>query len=120
MKLALVFLTVFVVGPVCFRWLTRAVPTRPRQRALMFFCLMMASGGLLLRYASGVWGQDMVATLLGVVMIWFAWIGVLAYGAQALRVADPSRRMRRWTGVLGAVGTTIPWFGLASARWVTG
>lgn len=120
MRLALVFLAVFLVGPLCFRWLTRHAPSRQSQRALIFFCAMMAGGGLLLRYGSGAWGQDVVSTILGVVMVWFAWIGVLAYGAQALRAADPSARMRRWTGVLGAIGTTVPWFGLASARWVAG
>lgn len=120
MKLALVFLTVFVVGPLSFRWLTRHAPSRRTQRALVFFCLMMATGGMLLRYGSGAWGDDLITTILAVVMIWFAWIGVLAYGAQALRLMDTGSRMRRWTDVLGAIGTTVPWFGLASARWVAG
>ena len=121
MTLALIFLTVFITGPLIFRWLTRAAPSRAGQRRLLAFTALMAAGGLLLRYApNGGWGRDLAQTIPGILMIWCAWIGVLAYGAQALRRADPGPAMRRWTGVIGAVGTTVPWFGLASASWVAG
>jgi hypothetical protein len=29
---------------------------------------------------------------------------------------DTGLGMHRWSGVMGAVGTTVPWFGLASAN----
>jgi hypothetical protein len=41
---------------------------------------------------------------------------VIALVVQALRRADPRPAMRRWSGVLGAVGTTVPWFGLVLAN----
>ena len=121
MRLALVFLAVFIVGPLVFRLLTRRPPSRQGQLALICFTVLMGAGGLLIRFELGAdWGQRPLPTLWGILMSWFGWIGVLAFGAQALRQADPRPAMRRWTGMLGAVGTTIPWFGLASARWMAG
>lgn len=121
MRLALVFLAVFVIGPLIFRLLTRRTPSRRGQLALILFTILMAAGGLLIRVEMGAdWGKDPLTTLWGILMSWCGWIGILAFGAQALRQADPRPAMHRWTGLLGAVGTTIPWFGLASARWMAG
>lgn len=121
MTLALLFVVFFVGGPLAFRALTPRKPRPGSQRRLMIGTLVCAGTGLLLRYGfAGQWGQDIGLTVVSIALIWFAWIGVLAFGAQALRQADGGLRMRRWTGVLGAAGTTMPWFGLASANLVQG
>ena len=117
MTLTVIFLIFFVAGPFAFRLLTRADP--PSVAALRRLVAMAAGCGLAafaLRYglAAG-WGVDLRVTLLGIALIWGAWIGVLAFGAQALRRAHPGLTMRRWTGIIGAVGTTVPWFGLVAA-----
>ena len=116
--LVAVFLLFFIGGPLIFRAVTLAKPSRLGLRALGLITAGCAVGGLGIRYGFEQWGQDVPLTLAGILLIWMAWIGVLAFGAQALRQADKGMRMRRWTGVIGALGTTMPWFGLASANLV--
>jgi hypothetical protein len=80
------------------------------------FTAICATTGLTLRYGfADLWGRNPLVTGGGIAFIWGGWIGLLAYGAQALRRMDNGQRMRRWTAVMGAAGTTVPWFGLASA-----
>lgn len=119
MILTALFLLFFVGGPLIFRSVTRVKPSRQGLRRLGFATAFLAAGGIGLRYGFPQrWGQDVWFTGAGILLIWFAWIGVLAFGAQTLRRNDGGLRMRRWTGVIGALGTTMPWFGLASANLV--
>lgn len=121
MSLAILFVIVFVGGPLAFRALTQGGPSPAAFRRLAIFTAVCAATGLTLRYGfASLWGQNLLVTGAGVVFIWGGWIGVLAYGAQALRRMDHGRRMRRWTAVAGALGTTVPWFGLASASLLAG
>ncbi len=121
MILAALFVVFFVGGPLAFRSLTQGGTTPARQRALAIGTALVACSGLVMRYGfADLWGRNAVFTVISIALIWFAWIGVLAYGARALRQVDGGLRMRRWTGVIGAAGTTMPWFGLASANLVQG
>jgi hypothetical protein len=116
MSYVVLFLIVFVGGPFAFRALTRGGPSPAAFRRLAIFTALCAATGLTLRYGfAGIWGRNLLVTGAGVTFIWGGWIGVLAYGAQALRRMDNGVRMRRWTALIGALGTTVPWFGLASA-----
>jgi hypothetical protein len=121
MTLLVLFLIVFVGGPLAFRALTRGGPSPVAFRRLSVFTALCAATGLTLRYGfSDLWGQNLLITGAGITFIWGGWIGVLAYGAQGLRRIDHGVRMRRWTAVAGAAGTTVPWFGLASASLLAG
>lgn len=116
MSYVVVFLIIFVGGPLSFRALTRSGPSPKAFRRLALFTAICAAAGLTLRYGfAGLWGHNLVITGTGIAFIWGGWIGVLAYGAQALRLMGVGGRMQRWTAVMGAMGTTVPWFGLASA-----
>ena len=119
MTIAVIFLIIFIVGPFTFQRLTVATPSREALRFLGGFVFATALGGLLLRFAlDSVWGRGVTATAASLTLLWFAWIGVLALGAQALRRSEPSLRMHKWTGMIGSVGTTVPWFGLALATYL--
>ncbi|MEQ6249331.1 hypothetical protein ABMC89_10615 [Sulfitobacter sp. HNIBRBA3233] len=120
MSYIIVFVLVFIGGPLAFRALTAAGPSPRAFRRLALFTAICAATGLVLRYAfAPVWGVNILVTGAAMVFIWGGWVGVLAYGAQALRRADRSVPMRRWTAVMGSLGTTVPWFGLASASLMT-
>jgi hypothetical protein len=117
MTYAALFVIVFLGGPLAFRALTQGGPSPVAFRRLALFTAFCAATGLTLRFGfAGLWGRNLLVTGSGLAFIWGGWIGVLAYGAQALRRMDGGLRMRRWTAVLGAMGTTVPWFGLASAN----
>jgi hypothetical protein len=121
MSFAVLFVIIFVGGPLVFRALTRHGPSLVAFRRLAMFTALCAATGLTLRYGfAHLWGSNLLVTGGGVAFIWGGWIGVLAYGAQALRRTDGGLGMRRWTAVMGAAGTTVPWFGLASASLMIG
>lgn len=121
MSYFVLFLIVFIGGPLAIRGLTRSEPSPAAFRRLAILTALCAAMGLTLRYGfADLWGQNLLITGAGIAFIWGGWIGVLAYGAQALRRMDHGLRMRRWTAVAGAAGTTMPWFGLASASLMVG
>lgn len=117
MTLVLVFLIVFLIGPFLFKALIAVPPSLRAIRALgavVLAAFLTAIGlryGLLRFWSDSLWLLGAVALAL-----WSAWIAVIALVVQALRRADPRPAMRRWSGVLGAVGTTVPWFGLVLAN----
>ena len=117
MTLVLVFLIVFLIGPFLFKALIAVPPSLRAIRALAAMVLVTFLIALALRYGLLRYWSDS-AWLLGVIALalWAAWIGAIALVVQALRRADPRPAMRRWSGVLGAVGTTVPWFGLVLAN----
>ncbi|NNE50878.1 MAG: hypothetical protein HKN30_00570 [Sulfitobacter sp.] len=111
MTLAFVFGLIFLAGPLLFLLLSRARVAPPVLicGALGFFLL-----GLGLQH----WGKAEIWPLTVLGLFWLAWIGTLAFAAVRLQAAQPAAR--RWTRVVGAVGTTVPWFGLATAAWMAG
>ena len=119
MKLWLLFIAVFIGGPLTFRWLTRSPPSPRTARGLALLALISASIAMILRYGfAGRWGDDLAITVAGLFFIWLGWISVIAFAVQAIRHANPGTKMRRATGILGAVATTLPWFGLALALYL--
>ncbi|UOA28591.1 hypothetical protein [Pseudosulfitobacter sp. DSM 107133] len=111
------FAVVFGLGPWVFLRLMRLTPSTGVLARLALAMVICATASLWLRFLAPVpWGVNIWATWLGIGLIWAAWIAVLALVALALRQVDSGRAMRRWTGIMGAIGTTVPWFGLASAR----
>ncbi|MEP1522269.1 hypothetical protein [Ascidiaceihabitans sp.] len=120
-SLVVIFLMVFVAGPLIFFRLVRPAPSLAQFRLLAGISFSTLLVSLALRFGFlGRWGSDPSLTWITVGLIWIAWVGILALGVQRLRMADPSVRMRNWTAVLGAFGTAVPWFGLASAHFMTG
>lgn len=117
--LVIIFAIVFVGGPLAYLWLLRPRPSKKQFVGLG--CIVAGSTGMsfILRYLSGYWGQDVWVTLASIGLIWIAWVAILAFVAQTFRQQNPRPAMRRWTTVIGALATTIPWFGLASARMMT-
>lgn len=116
MTLVLLFLLVFVVGPLIFRAMTKRQPTRGQLLFLSIFAVVTAAAALAIRYGlTRPLDAEMLMAGVSLVLIWLAWIGVLAFATQVLRRAYSGQAIRRWTAVLGTIGTTIPWFGLAWA-----
>lgn len=119
MALAIIFGIVFVLGPALFHGLIRPRPSVRQFRALIAIMLGCVALSFVLRFVPAPWGASAAQIALSMVLIWVAWIAILALLVQRLRGLDPRPPMHRWSAIFGAIGTTIPWFGLASARMMT-
>lgn len=116
MILYVTFALLFVVGPLVFRQMLRMGLER-KTLGLIAVVLMVAA--IFTRPMIGESDEGLLQ-FAPLMLIWGAWIVVLVMGVMALRRAIPGRQAMRWTAVAGAAGTTVPWFGLASARWLAG
>jgi hypothetical protein len=118
-SLIIMFGMIFVGGPLAYLRLLRPRPSKKQFVGLG--CIVAGSTAIsfILRYLSGAWGHDVWVTLAGITLIWIAWIAILVFVAQTFRKEYSSPAIHRWTTVVGALATTIPWFGLASARMMT-
>ena len=117
----ILFVMLFVAGPLTYLRLTRRAPAAQRLAFLATLAGVAILAGLSLRYGGGgLWGNHAGLTLTALCLLWLAWIAVLALGAQSLARFDATARTRRWTRVVGSAGTTVPWFGLAFASWING
>lgn len=106
------FTMAFVIGPALFLVLVHF----DRQRwplALVASVLVVAS--FLARHEAGLTPAPL-PVFLSVLFIWLAWIVLLVLVTHAIRTACPTRNAQRWTRAIGAMGTTIPWFGFTAAR----
>lgn len=118
--LAVIFLAVFVIGPFAFFRLIRPRPDAAQLRNLAGLTLVCVALSVALRLGLlGRAGDGRIIAWTSIGLIWMAWIGILALGAQRIRLAYPDKRTRKWTAIFGGLGTTLPWFGLASARMMT-
>ena len=118
--LVLTYAVVFVVGPLLFFTLIQRAPSLRQFRALAAIAAACLALALAMRFSLAAWGREPVQTLIGMALMWAAWIAILSLLVQRLRAYDPGPAMRRWSAILGAICTTVPWFGLASAQFVTG
>ena len=114
--LGIIYAIVFIAGPYAFLRLLRRPPTKRQFVGLACLTTGAAAMSFALRYLSGGWGVNAIGTIVGIALIWLAWISVLAFVSQVVRSRDKRPAIRRWTAVVGAIATTIPWFGLAFAR----
>lgn len=111
------FALFFVGGPVLFGQLTRAQATPAVLRRLAVLTLAMGGLGVLAgTVLPALTGPQTWAALGTILLLWLGWVSLLALITQVLRSRNHSGRMRRWSGVMGAICTTVPWFGLAAAN----
>lgn len=115
----ILFTIAFVLGPALFLQLTR---TDGYLWPLALVALIMVGlsfvsrqdASLILPAQAGP--IQLGPLLLSVFLIWAAWILVLVLMARAVCKRHPGPVARRWARSMGAVGTTVPWFGFATAN----
>ncbi|CUH79342.1 hypothetical protein [Tropicibacter naphthalenivorans] len=104
------FAITFVAGPLVCALVLR-LPARVPLLAGLAASVVVAMGAAVRLQTSDV--------TMSLAAMWLAWVLAVAMVAQALR-----RRVygqtRRWVTVLALLATTLPWFGLATARMMTG
>ena len=114
----ILFAMAFVLGPALFLALLRLeVP----PGALMVVASFLVVLSFVLRSEARLTLEfDPVVVLSSVVLIWLAWVSLMVLVAQALFAAVASRPARRAVRAICAMGTTVPWFGFATARMMEG
>ena len=107
----LAFLASFVAGPALCALLLR-LPAKVWMLALLAAGVGVAGLTALRLQAAG---QAMPSLAL----LWFAWVLAVAMVAMALRGRMPTPRARRWLTIIALLATTLPWFGLSTAQWMS-
>lgn len=120
MTLIISFCVVFVVGPLLFWWMAWKPPSRHRIAALMAVAVLLMSAA----FGIGAWvvpaaGASPLPGLAAIFASWLAWVVMLGYCALALQFRLRSRTSRKIILVIGAMATTLPWFGLYVAETMT-
>ncbi|WP_415401140.1 hypothetical protein [Tateyamaria sp. SN3-11] len=112
--LLILFTMAFVIGPALYLALA-AFDGRLWPLALIASVMVVLS--LALRNeASLTLAADPGPVFVSLLLIWLAWILVLVMVHRAACRTLTSRASRRWSRALGAMGTTLPWFGFATAQ----
>ena len=103
------FLVTFVAGPSLCALLLR-LPSRFWSLGMLAIGVAASSLAALRLQATGG------AASLSLLLLWLAWVLGVTMTALALRARVLNYRARRWLTVLALLATTLPWFGLATAR----
>ncbi|WP_299294725.1 hypothetical protein [uncultured Tateyamaria sp.] len=112
--LLILFTMAFVIGPALFLALVR---TDGRRWPLALIASVLVVLSFVFRSeASLTLGVDPTPVFLSVLLIWLAWVLVMVIVARAMYAAQPTPTMRRWSRAICAMGTTVPWFGFATAQ----
>ncbi|MEL6617843.1 MAG: hypothetical protein AAFY39_13295 [Pseudomonadota bacterium] len=112
--LILLFVMAFVLGPALFLALEQF---DGRAWPLALIASSMAAVSFALRNEVSVMLGAAPGTLFASLMlIWLAWVLVLVLVVRAARRTWPGRTPRRVARSIGAMGTTVPWFGFAAAQ----
>ncbi|QGX99919.1 hypothetical protein EI983_17250 [Roseovarius faecimaris] len=118
--LVLAYLASFAAGPATFWLLARRRTDRAGFARLAALALVLVVLALLLPHLAGTtllaWSYF---DLLLLVLLWLAWIVVLALCVQAVRPRLPNGSAHRWAFATGTAATTLPWFGLMIAQGMT-
>ncbi len=101
------FLVTFVAGPLLCAGLLR-LPSTLRVLAGLAMAVVVGMGAAL-------WLEPR-APLPSRLRRWAGWVTAVAMVGHALYRRLEGRRARRWITVIAILATTLPWFGLATAR----
>ncbi len=114
----ILFTMAFVLGPAVFLALARY--DRPNwPLALIASACVVASFALRSEAGLSLTLQP-VPVFLSLMLVWLAWILVMVLVVRALRATYSSPKAQRIARALCAMGTTVPWFGFATARMMGG
>ncbi|MRU15406.1 hypothetical protein FDP25_08195 [Roseovarius sp. A21] len=119
MSMWLAFAMIFVAGPMAFWVLTRQPATRGYLVALwaITFGLMALAFGLA-NYGISLAIEPRLIGLSVILSFWMAWITMLSLIMLAVRRRADTPGVQRVAFVVGAMATTLPWFGLYAAKMV--
>lgn len=116
MMVVVLYAMAFVVGPALFLILGRR---QGRRWPLALGASICAALSYALRSDLRVTlAPDPAPLFASVALIWLAWIFVLSMVMRGVLATRPTRTLRRISRAVLAMGTTVPWFGFATARYL--
>ena len=119
MTLVLTFLLIFVAGPFAYWCLARHRASNGEFLLLVGVSLTLTGLSFALpRWAGQAWQNWEYFGAALVAFLWLGWVCIMALSVQAVRRKLPVGRSHAWAFALGAMATTLPWFGLHLAEVV--
>lgn len=109
------FLISFVAGPAIFWMLARLRPSRGYFVTLWIASAVLAGAALSL---PRLLGESMTTGVAVIILFWLGWIMVIALCVLAARTRLTDGTSTRLAFMIGAMGTTLPWFGLYTAQMI--
>lgn len=117
MTIVIAFFLVFAAGPVLFWFLARRTPSKKNVIFLFVLVAVLIAAAVLVR--GGVNSQsEIYRSLVGLVLLWAAWIVVLSLCCLAAKLTITNKSLAKVALASGAMATTLPWFGLYTAQLV--
>ncbi|MBN9886191.1 hypothetical protein [Salipiger abyssi] len=101
-----VFTLCFVAGPLLFALIL--------QLGQSLALLLSLALGVVAAALAAIWLQAGGMLFAALALLWFAWVLAIAMLALTLHRRVP--QLRRGVTIIGLLVTTLPWFGLATAR----
>lgn len=121
MTLILTFFLVFAVGPATFWMLAKQRPTKRYFVLLWVISIaLVVLAIVVVRLSDTVLQPSPFLGLTAILALWFSWITVLALCVLAICQRTRSEGVTRWVFAIGAMATTLPWFGYYVAHMVAG
>jgi uncharacterized membrane protein (UPF0136 family) len=105
------FAVTFLGGPLVCALILRMPPRLPLLAGLSVAVVVTVSVAL--------WQQERHIAL-SLAAMWLGWVLAVAMVAQAIRRRLPAPQTQRVITVIAILATTLPWFGLATARMLSG
>lgn len=117
--LMITYLATFAAGPLAFWALARQKPEQGYFAQLAVLAVVLLVFAVIVPQGAGQeWLNWIYFGVVILTVLWVAWIVVLAMCVLAVRRRTKDGPAARWAFAIGAIATTLPWFGLNLAQWV--
>ena len=121
MTIVATYLLTFAAGPAAFWVLARQKPDGTYFAQLTILAITLLIFAFIVpREAGEEWVTWAYFGVIIITVLWLAWILVLALLVLAVRQRMGEGQVARGAFVIGAMATTLPWFGLHIANMMAG
>lgn len=114
-ELVIAFASIFVGGPALYSVLMR-LKGGVRTVLILAGFIVVTAATALYELRHGLTGLSMAGPLVALFFIWLSWVVAVSMAVLSLKSWVSTDRGKRRLFLAGLLATTLPWFGLATAR----
>ncbi|MFK7939390.1 MAG: hypothetical protein AB8B82_08430 [Roseovarius sp.] len=117
--ITLTYILTFAAGPLAFWTLARHKPEQSYFAQLALLACALLVFAVVVPWGAGQsWLTWVYFGVVILTVLWVAWIVILSMCVLAVRRRTGDGPATRWAFAIGAIATTLPWFGLNLAQVV--